>query len=457
MASHADIDDLLRGYVAPSDGQIARWWKTADVAVDANVLLNLYRYSADTREQLLGVLRALDERLWIPRRAGEEFARNRLRVLVGQRNAQAKIEGLFTRLIEETGKDLLKISDELSRRQGAPLHHERATEVLEQLRDTLLEEERERFGPASDLSRDLLLADVRELLKERMGPGLTDEQMAVVRRRGPDRYKQKVPPGFEDADKGGDDQFGDLILWREILERSKATRRPVILVTDDAKEDWVYRLGGKRIGPHPLLVRELWDVAGVNLLVYDTARFVSQANRRIQLAEQVSDAALAEVRATPTFWATQTNETLPRNTVLGSRPYPGLASGGTSYVGTGLNPGYAWTGTNYALPRAPAGIASITGGTAILALMNPPANATVICTVTAPDGSITSTERRTDADLGPCSLTYPHDFEGAATGPGTYRFRWFGDVVGDGVYVAGGEAVYLLLFEGTFALHPPSR
>ncbi len=55
---------------------------------------------------------------------------------------------------------------------------------------------------------------------------------------GEKRFKNKTPPGFKDKEKQGLRQFGDLILWNEILEISKANSTNVLFVTDDGKEDW---------------------------------------------------------------------------------------------------------------------------------------------------------------------------------------------------------------------------
>lgn len=55
--------------------------QTALVVVDANVLLNLYRYNESTRDDLLGLLDKLGDRLWAPHQVLHEFWRNRLNVL----------------------------------------------------------------------------------------------------------------------------------------------------------------------------------------------------------------------------------------------------------------------------------------------------------------------------------------------------------------------------------------
>lgn len=54
------------------------------------------------------------------------------------------------------------------------------------------------------------------------------------------RYNHKFPPGFDDAKKELN-EYGDLIIWKEILEYSKNNhKKKVIFLTNDEKKDWVY-------------------------------------------------------------------------------------------------------------------------------------------------------------------------------------------------------------------------
>src|SRR5689334_9495786 len=80
-AAGVGIYDDFPGYRLPSAGNLDTALLSALVVVDANILLNLYRYNASTRDDLLGVLRRLGDRLWVPHQVLREFWRNRLGVL----------------------------------------------------------------------------------------------------------------------------------------------------------------------------------------------------------------------------------------------------------------------------------------------------------------------------------------------------------------------------------------
>jgi hypothetical protein len=67
------------------------------------------------------------------------------------------------------------------------------------------------------------------------------------------RCEGRLPPGYEDSGKGGRDgaasdysganRFGDYVFWRSVVEHAKsdAAIRTVVIISHDAKPDWVHR------------------------------------------------------------------------------------------------------------------------------------------------------------------------------------------------------------------------
>src|ERR1700733_137779 len=58
--------------------------RTGVVILDANVLLHLYRYHSGTRKDLMDILAAIKDHLWIPHQAMHEFWQGRSGVIVGR-------------------------------------------------------------------------------------------------------------------------------------------------------------------------------------------------------------------------------------------------------------------------------------------------------------------------------------------------------------------------------------
>lgn len=71
---------MFPGYFSPTDIHFEKHWNESIFVMDANVLLNLYRYSDATKDELKNALVSLGGRVFIPHQAASEFLRNRLTV-----------------------------------------------------------------------------------------------------------------------------------------------------------------------------------------------------------------------------------------------------------------------------------------------------------------------------------------------------------------------------------------
>jgi hypothetical protein len=84
------VKEAFFGYYAPTSKEYEILWKEAMIILDANVLLDLYRFPATSRDEFITVLESLKERLWIPHQVALEFQRNRLTVISTERKATEK-------------------------------------------------------------------------------------------------------------------------------------------------------------------------------------------------------------------------------------------------------------------------------------------------------------------------------------------------------------------------------
>ena len=53
-------------------------WGKAVIVLDTNILLNLYRYSEETRDDILAVMESMKDRLWMLYQVGLEYFNNRI-------------------------------------------------------------------------------------------------------------------------------------------------------------------------------------------------------------------------------------------------------------------------------------------------------------------------------------------------------------------------------------------
>jgi hypothetical protein len=88
--------------------------------------------------------------------------------------------------------------------------------------------------------------------------------------------------------------FGDLILWFQVIDKAEKDKTPIIIVTDDVKEDWWWKHAGRIVGPHPDLVAEIRTKADVDFYMYVSDQFMKYA--RQFLKEEVDQGAIDEIQ-----------------------------------------------------------------------------------------------------------------------------------------------------------------
>ncbi len=83
--------NLFLEYFRDNEKDQKRLWEECIFVLDANILLNQYRYSDDTRTEFLNILKSLTNRLWIPHQAAEEYLTNRLTVIDKQEKSYQQV------------------------------------------------------------------------------------------------------------------------------------------------------------------------------------------------------------------------------------------------------------------------------------------------------------------------------------------------------------------------------
>jgi hypothetical protein len=303
------MKDSFHGYYPPNDEQYKRLWEDGLIVLDTNVLLNLYRLPTTARDELIGVLEQLKDRLWIPHQVALEFQRRRLTVIASERKSTEEALTFASDLVSEIKKkvDALQIEKRSLGIDSQPLLAD-----LEKANSQLVDAIRTTHASQLDISAsDPIRQRLDDLLHGRVGvPPISQTDLDGLVQDGDDRYKDKIPPGFADVDKEKNPneavfvfdhiryqrKFGDLILWRQIIKHVKDTNcKTVLFITADRKEDWWWREQGQTIGPHPELIREIKREGAVNLFwMYSSVQFVKHANE--YSTAKVSDESVAEIR-----------------------------------------------------------------------------------------------------------------------------------------------------------------
>lgn len=309
------MKEMFTHYIRPTDSEIKSAWESSLFAVDTNVLLNLYRYPDDARDNLLEALEALNDRLWIPHQAALEFHENRLSVLAEQANRFKEVEDIVDRV-----QSLL--ITELDKLQLRKRHSKINPDNFLQTIDAIVSDFKQslssfRVSQPQITDDDPLLDRLDKLFAGKIGsPPATQDCLNKIYKEGNERFDYHIPPGYEDyreksspksqkkAYKYGDlafrSEYGDLILWYELIEEAKSRNsQSVIFVTDDQKEDWWWiekSYGKKVIGPRPELIQEIRQKGNVTFFwMYNSERFLEFARDFLNIVveretiEQVRD------------------------------------------------------------------------------------------------------------------------------------------------------------------------
>ncbi|HEY5993221.1 MAG TPA: PIN domain-containing protein [Gallionellaceae bacterium] len=250
-------------------------WSNCIFAVDANVLLNLYRYSPETRSELERALASIKERLFVPHQAAKEFLTNRISVTAEQAKE-------YTNVIN-TIDDL---RNTLSNRKRHPFLSEEVLPKFTADADQLVAQLKSQQETLLDRpNNDEILVFVESVSKDRIGNPFNDAELKELAKEGEARYQNGVPPGYKDGKKeaGGDvyRKFGDLIIWKQLIAQAKTTMKPVIFITDDQKDDWWLRHSGKTLGPRTELREEFISLVKQDFWMYTVDRFLEE-NARIE-------------------------------------------------------------------------------------------------------------------------------------------------------------------------------
>ena len=264
------------GWYRRTPEQLSAVWDAALFVPDANILLHCLRHPENVRNQLLRLFGALRDSLWIPYQVGLEFHRNRLDVEFESRDA-------YDRVADDCASALKQVRDRLRQLRAHPvIDVQRELAALDRyvtdFRARLCADKADH--PTQAISE--ALERLTDLFEGRVGEKWQPEQFKAVIREGEDRYANKIPPGYKDSrkDAGQYGKYGDLIIWKDMIAKATEEQRPVIFISDDAKEDWWWVHRGEKLGPRPELVQEFMESSSQPFHIYQFSQFLRIAADR---------------------------------------------------------------------------------------------------------------------------------------------------------------------------------
>ena len=264
------------GWYRRTPEELSTIWDAALFVPDANILLHCLRHPENVREPLLSLFEVLRDSLWIPYQVGLEFHRNRLDVEFGSLDAYDRIVKDCTALFGQARDRLLQLG------AHPVINVDREVDVLDGFITEFEDRLRTYEGNHPTQAISEALDRLTDLLNGHVGEKWSSDKLKYLKKEGEERYNNKIPPGYRDSNKGDEQygKYGDLIIWKDMIAKAKEEARPVIFISDDAKEDWWWIHRGKKLGPRPELIQEFKECTDQTFHIYQLPQFLRIAAKR---------------------------------------------------------------------------------------------------------------------------------------------------------------------------------
>ncbi|MBQ8047220.1 MAG: DUF4935 domain-containing protein [Prevotella sp.] len=268
-------------------------WSKATIVFDTSTLGNLYCMAEEPKKTLLEIFGIVKSRLWLPAHVVYEYKKNREALIensfapyglpkqgVYVNRYEAEMDAFlkdndndtYHPYLEPSSLDKIKVADKVVR------------EKLQLIRKEIKEQYAKRKASLQqEIADDIVNKLVDNLMQGT--PFSFQQQMSIVK-EGEFRYRNLIPPGYEDAPpfnqkKKGLQRYGDLLIWKEIIAYAKDKNVPIIFVCNDLKNDWYHFDGNKPTDvPRHELLKEFQDETGQLIWMYSLKGFISELEQR---------------------------------------------------------------------------------------------------------------------------------------------------------------------------------
>ncbi|MFY9072805.1 PIN-like domain-containing protein [Aliarcobacter butzleri] len=294
------MENIFKGFHETSDAVLKEIWNEEYTlfVFDTNVLLNLYRYGEQTRKDFFKVLNDI-KNIWIPYHVGLEYQRNRISVIKNEKKVFNDLKKYLSNLKKEINSSSI---EELKLSERLPLVNKEndsfKKSILELISnyENFINEENKKQPEVR--SGDKIRKDIYKVFDTKVGNKPNNQEwLDCIYKDGEIRYKNNIPPGYKDKDKSNSDdnlfsysdlnynsKFGDLIIWKQIIEKANDDNiKNIIFISDDIKEDWRYIVesnGKKIIGCRAELREEIFTKSNIdNFLILQSFELLKTNNK----------------------------------------------------------------------------------------------------------------------------------------------------------------------------------
>ena len=278
-------------------------WESATIVFDSSSLLDFYLYPFKHQDTIIReTFEKLQGRLWLPNHVEFEYLKNRessiLKLVPEKYNPLIKEFNEIKEPLEKVVKKIKELKDRTKKDDNHP-HLEGIffDKLINNLND-LVNEKNVIDGKLKKVITEIE-KDLKKLLSEdkvldainkyfQIGEEYSYQKVMEIVSEGKLRYEFDIPPGYEDSrgqnKKQGTQIFGDLIIWKQIINYATKTKNNIILICNDLKNDWCHidKNSKRIINPREELIKEIKDEAGVEFWMYNMSQFLYESKKYLQ-------------------------------------------------------------------------------------------------------------------------------------------------------------------------------
>lgn len=258
------------------------------IVLDSSAILDIYKHDRAYSHNLLKSYQINLDKVWVPNHVSVEVERN-------QHSVEASRKTEIDRLPKNINESIRKFKQNISALLKNPrkFNYPSVLTLSSQLESKIDELEQivsDYENQVCSIVEDRQPGIVSEFLEKlkssgKVGEGYDIFDKLAIYTEGNIRYELNIPPGFKDAkpkdkkdekgkknkkdkkdkkDETGTRKFGDLIIWKEILDKINSDRQSLLFITSDVKCDWWELDEDKKIiDKHTMLNEEFEKVTGL--------------------------------------------------------------------------------------------------------------------------------------------------------------------------------------------------
>lgn len=276
-------------------------WDNGIIIFDTCALLDFYYMIPDYQEIMAEILTYLSDRIWLPAQVLYEYSNNHDSAMLKPIPENYSDKDIQGNKFVDTLKNYISLWEK--QYYHPYISDAKLTEIKNSL--AIIEPEIAKIKTTVAMEYQARKQEIRDIKNNdhidgvigkltHGEPFLFSELKAIVS-EGASRYANKIGPGYMDSDtKVGIRQYGDLIIWKEILRYAKDNQRDVMFITNDVKGDWVIVDESKNdkrfeaplpdeIGhPRRDLLAEFEEETGQSVWFYKTTDFINKLEEHYQ-------------------------------------------------------------------------------------------------------------------------------------------------------------------------------